>query len=156
MNSDSGVFHRQAQRATMTKGSQRLTPPSSGNSHQLTVFCLPAKSWRSCSQEQGIFMSDIAPALAYIAEGKLYTQTPGTAAKLIESPFVQGILDRVERDRERGEWKSQGMAWNFGSQMRGPFGPVGLPADRRRIRFSGVSSAGDGKQLLYSLDTDHV
>jgi hypothetical protein len=101
-------------------------------------------------------MNQNTPPIAYIAEGKLYTQTPETAAKLIESPFVQGILDRVERDRERGEWKSQGMAWNLGSQMRMPFGPVGLPADRRRIRFSGVTSAGDGKQLLYSLDTDHV
>src|SRR5215208_3367623 len=101
-------------------------------------------------------MSDVAPALAYIAEGKLYTQTPGTAARLIESPFVQGILDRVERDRERSEWKSQGMGWNFSASMRGPMGDMGLPADRRRIRFSGVTSAGDSKQLLYSLDTDHV
>jgi hypothetical protein len=101
-------------------------------------------------------MSEVAPALAYIAEGKLYTQTPGTAAKLIESPFVQGILDRVERDRERSEWKSQGMGWNFSSSMRNPMADMGLPADRRRIRFSGVTSAGDSKQLLYSLDTDHV
>jgi len=101
-------------------------------------------------------MNSSSPAIAYIAEGKLYTQTRDSAAKLIESPFVQGILDRVERDRERGEWKNQGMAWNFGSQMRMPFGPVGLPVDRRRIRFSGVTSAGDGRQLLYSLDTDHV
>ncbi|HEV8291816.1 MAG TPA: hypothetical protein VGP94_07815 [Tepidisphaeraceae bacterium] len=101
-------------------------------------------------------MSDVAPNVAYIAEGKLYTQAPAAPAKLIESPFVQGILDRVERDRERGEWKNQGMAWNFGSQMRMPFGSVGMPVDRRRIRFSGVTSAGDGKQLLYSLDTDHV
>jgi hypothetical protein len=101
-------------------------------------------------------MSEIAPALAYIAEGKLYTQAPGAAAKLIESPFVQGILDRVERDRERSEWKSQGMGWNFASSMRSPFGQTAMPADRRRIRFSGVTSAGNSSQLLYSLDTDHV
>src|SRR5258708_16847893 len=48
------------------------------------------------------------------------------------------------------------MAWNFGGQMGSQFGPMGLPVGRRRIRFSGVTSAGDGKQLLYSLDTDHV
>jgi len=56
-------------------------------------------------------MSDIAPALAYIAEGKLYTQTAGSAAKLIESPFVQGILDQWAADPsvpldtyEAGSW----------------------------------------------------
>jgi len=102
-------------------------------------------------------MSQTPPTLAYIAEGKLYTQSPGLAARLIESPFVQNILDRVERDRERGEWKNQGMAWNFASQMRGPLGAgMEIPADRRRIRFSGVCPAGDNKKLLYSLDTDHV
>jgi hypothetical protein len=106
---------------------------------------------------QGIRMSQVMPAVAYVAEGKLYTQAAGGPAKLIESQFVQGILDRVERDRQRGEWKNQGMAWNFGaSQMRGPLAAMGMPAERRRIRFSAVASAGNGKELLYALDTDHV
>jgi hypothetical protein len=101
-------------------------------------------------------MSQPVPAVAYVAEGKLYTRAPGAPAKLIDSPFVQGILDRVERDRQRSDWKSQGMAWNFGAQMRGPFAAMEVPGDRRRIRFSGVAPVAGGKELLYALDTDHV
>ncbi|MDQ3441401.1 MAG: hypothetical protein M3478_13750 [Planctomycetota bacterium] len=94
-------------------------------------------------------------SIAYVAEGKLYVRRPGSDPQLIDSPFVQGILDRVERARERNDWKSQGMAWGFGSQMRGPFGPVDVPAERRRIRFTGVAASGTN-ELLYALDTDHV
>src|SRR5688500_13501313 len=94
-------------------------------------------------------------SIAYVAEGKLYVRRPGKDAELIDSPFVQGILDRVERARERNDWKSQGMAWGFSSQMRGPMGAGEVPAERRRIRFAGVAGSGKG-ELLYALDTDHV
>ncbi len=100
-------------------------------------------------------MSQTTPAIAFVAEGKLYTQLPGQEAKLIESPFVQGILDRVERDRQRGEWKNQGMAWNFGAQMRGALPGMDIPVERRRIRFTGVAAVGNG-EMIYALDTDHV
>src|SRR4051812_44560051 len=102
-------MREQERRFTMTKHSQ-----SGGNPLSLTV--LFRRRSEGSRFRAGDPMSNVVPALAYIAEGKLYTQSPGLAAKLIESPFVQNILDRVERDRERGEWKSQGMAWNFASQ----------------------------------------
>ncbi len=100
-------------------------------------------------------MPQTAPTIAYIAEGKLYTQNPSEPAKLIDSVFVQTILDRVEKNRSRNEWKSQGMAWNFASRGGGnPFGMGAAPAEVRRIRFSGVAGGGQAKELLYAIDTD--
>src|SRR5688572_23438970 len=100
------------------------------------------------------------PKVAYLAEGKLYVHdgTSGASASLVESPFVQGILDRVERSRERNDWKNQGMGWNLTpGQMMGMNAMGGLvPAETRRIRFTGVASGGGAGQLLYALDTDHV
>jgi hypothetical protein len=102
--------------------------------------------------------------VAYLAEGKLYVHDlappaagPGEPT-LVDSPFVQGILDRVERNRERNDWKNQGgMAWNFSpGGMMGMGGMGAMPAETRRIRFTGVTSGGAAGQLLYSLDTDHV
>jgi hypothetical protein len=98
-----------------------------------------------------------SPRVAYLAEGKLYLFDPTAAApRLVESPFVQGILDRVERNRERNDWKNQGAGWNLTPQaMMGLPGMAGAPVETRRIRFTGVTDAGRG-QLLYALDTDHV
>jgi hypothetical protein len=101
----------------------------------------------------------MTPAIAYVAEGKLYTQRPGEAAKLVDSAFVQTILDRVERNRQRNEWKTEGMAWQVtqaAAAQRGMFGMTGLPAEVRRIRFSGVTAGAGGKDLLYAIDTDYV
>jgi hypothetical protein len=111
-----------------------------------------------------------SPKIAYLAEGKLYLLDldagAGAAAavpRLVESPFVQGILDRVERGRERHEWKNQGMSWNIRAGGLGGFGGLGggggdaaLPAETRRIRFTGVTAGAAPGQLLYALDTDHV
>lgn len=99
-------------------------------------------------------MNSSLPAFAYVAEGKLYSQLPGESAKLVESVFVQTILDRVETSRSRNEWKSAGMAWNFASSMRGN-ALAGAPAEVRRIRFSGVTAA-DPREMVYAIDTDYV
>ena len=104
-----------------------------------------------------------SPKIAYLAEGKLYLHDggPSDAPRLVESPFVQGILDRVERSRERNDWKNQGMGWNvraggfMGLPGMGGAGPGGAPAETRRVRFTGVAAGGAGR-LLYALDTDHV
>jgi hypothetical protein len=100
-----------------------------------------------------------APAkFAYLAEGKLYLHdgNPSAEPRLVESPFVQSILDRVERSRERNEWKNQGGSWLVGAGgMAGLPGVGGPAAETRRIRFTGVAPGGAGS-LLYALDTDHV
>jgi hypothetical protein len=108
-------------------------------------------------------MSTTPMKVAYLAEGKLYVHDGGgqsasadaAVGTLIESPFVQGILDRVERNRERNEWKDG--AWRFSSgSFMGLGGMPRAPVETRRIRFTGVTSGGGAGQLLYALDTDHV
>ncbi len=102
-------------------------------------------------------MMEKTTKIAYLAEGKVYLSgSPDAPGELVESPFAQGILDRVERNRERNDWKSQSLGWNLtGGRMMGMPGLGNAPAEVRRIRFTSVASAGDGL-LLYSLDTDHV
>jgi hypothetical protein len=95
------------------------------------------------------------PTIAYVAEGKLYLKREGNQPQLIESPFVQGLLDRVARTREKNDWKSSGMAWQFSSRQMSP-NAAGPSTETRRIRFSGVSRGGADGELLYALDTDHV
>src|SRR5690348_6431291 len=95
--------------------------------------------------------------VAYLAEGKLFVHDGAAAseATLVESPFVQGILDRLERNRERNEWKNGGWSFSAASFM-GMGGMSRVPVETRRIRFTGVTSGGNPGQLLYALDTDHV
>ncbi len=99
-------------------------------------------------------------AYCYVAEGKLYLKRPGDAvATLVDSSFVQEILDRAERNRERNDWRQEGIAWNFGRSMpmRGSGdGPQAPPAESRRIRFTGIADSNGGDNLYYALDTDYV
>jgi hypothetical protein len=97
-------------------------------------------------------MSQSTPAFAFVAEGKLYSQSPGETAKSVDSVFVQTILDRVENSRARNEWKTGGMAWNI---TRGGMAAQGPAAEVRRIRFSGVT-AGAASEMIYAIDTDYV
>lgn len=96
------------------------------------------------------------PAVAYIAEGKLYLKGAGGEPRLIDSPFVQGILDRVSRDRQRNEWKAQGgIGWNFGARSMMPM-PGQPPAEVRRVQYTGVGRGAGAGELVYAIDTDHV
>jgi hypothetical protein len=99
-------------------------------------------------------MNSLLPAVAYVADGKLYSQLPGESPSAVESVFVQTILDRVESSRARDDWKNQGMAWNLTNMRRGGL-PGGGVAETRRIRFSGVTAA-DAREMIYAIDTDYV
>ena len=96
-------------------------------------------------------MSTSIPTVAYLAEGKLYLCEPGKGSGVIDSPFAQQIVDRQERNRERHDWKSEGMAW---SVTRNPLGvPMGH-AGVRQVAFAGVANgASNGVQteLVYGL-----
>jgi hypothetical protein len=93
------------------------------------------------------------PAIAYVAEGKLYTQAATGEAKLVESSFLQGILDRVEKNRQRNEWKG-GMAWDFSSRGMNPMAMNIQAGEVRRVRFTGVAAGPTSNEVLYTLDTD--
>lgn len=98
------------------------------------------------------------PTIAYLAEGKLYLKKPGAEPVPVDSPFVQQMLDRAERGRQRNEWKGGGgMAWNLNAAGRGPWNMQGFaPADIRHVRFTGVAPGREAGQLLYALDTTNV
>jgi hypothetical protein len=93
------------------------------------------------------------PAVAYIAEGKLYLKEGAAAARLLDSPFVQGILDRVSRDQQRNDWKSR--TWQL-SRALVPVPNAGAVAEIRRVQYTGVSRGEGSRQLVYAIDTDHV
>jgi hypothetical protein len=98
----------------------------------------------------------MADRIAYVAEGKLYLKKTDTAdaAQLLESPFVQTMLDRSERTRQRYDWKNQGMAWQLNPAGMMGLGRGAMP-NVRQVRVSGLSR-GEGDALMYSLETDTV
>src|SRR5437879_5200927 len=90
-------------------------------------------------------------SIAYLAKGKLHLWEPGKGARLIESSFVQQMVDRQERNRERHDWKAEGLAWQVTRN------PLGIPATDPRLRqvnFAGVSKGaanGPHLELIYAL-----
>ena len=95
-------------------------------------------------------------AVAYLAEGKLYLVSPGAEKPtLVESHFVEEMLERRERNRQRHEWRQSGMAWNFRGMVPGTAAP--MTAGSRPVRFGCVALARDGSgELVYALQTDTV
>jgi hypothetical protein len=94
-------------------------------------------------------------AIAYLADGKLFLKQGDDPPRLIESPFVQQMLDRVQRSSQRNNWKNSGMGWQFSAA--GMMGMAGAQMPQmRRVRFSGLTRGTRSGELLYALDTDHV
>ena len=96
------------------------------------------------------------PAIAYVAEGKLYTQGVTGEPRLVESTFVQNILDRVEKNRERNDWKSGNMSWQLSGRGMNAFGAMAKTGEVRRTHFAGVAAGPSANEVLYSIDTDHA
>lgn len=95
-------------------------------------------------------------SFAYLAEGKLYVSRNGGAPELVTSPFVQGILDRGSRERQRNEWKTKGAGWQFGAGGLRSAMPGAPTPELRRIQYTGIARGQSSGELLYALDTDHV
>ena len=101
----------------------------------------------------------MTPTIAYLAEGKLYLKRPAESPALIDSPFVQQMMDRIERSRQRHNWKNDSMGWRMNTAAgfgANAMGGGGAPADVRRVRFSGLTRGQQAGELLYTIDTDHV
>lgn len=97
------------------------------------------------------------PAIAYVAEGKLYAQGAEGEARLVESAFVQNILERVEKNRERNEWKGGNIAWQIG--IRRAMNPLGIApqaAEVRRTHFVGLAAGPSANEVMYTIDTDYA
>ena len=103
-------------------------------------------------------MGSTIPRIAYIAEGKLYLKSPDSDAKLVDSPFVQGMIDRAERDRQRNDWKDSGggMAWNLSpGRMRTGMMPA-ANGPLRRVQWVSVTSGPTPDEVIYGISAEHV
>lgn len=95
--------------------------------------------------------------IAYIAESKLYLQEGQRPSELHESAWVQELVDRAERSRERNSWKDEGLAWNMhaGGTMTRMLTQY-RPAEVRNVEFAGVCRGRHEAELFYAINTDHV
>ncbi len=88
--------------------------------------------------------------LVYISHGKLFMKSGNNDPQEVQSPYVQEMMDRVERAKQRHSWK-QGTA--FDSSF------VGKDADRsseqRGLNATSAQFTSDGK-LIYFLRDSHV
>ena len=105
-------------------------------------------------------MSTPDPEIAYLAEGKLYHKPSGKDVKLIQSHFLQELLDRRNRDNQRSSWKSQGMMWNVTAQqdwqaiaqVRG----AALAGNTRMENIAAVCIGRQSGEIFYALNTQTI
>ena len=51
-----------------------------------------------------------AGAIAYLAQGKVFIAKGGSPGEPVDSRFVEELLDRSERNRQRNTWRDDSMA----------------------------------------------
>jgi hypothetical protein len=91
------------------------------------------------------------PALAFLANHKLYVRKNGTT-QLLESEFERSVRERAASIERRHAWKSQGR----GAMFTGAFAAqLGHGGDAVPISLTGLT-AGHSGALLYSMETDAV
>ena len=95
------------------------------------------------------------PTIAYLAEGKLHVVAADGADRQIESPFIEQMLERRERDRQNKKWRASGMMWNVTNAAEERAFDQAAAGDGRRVRFTSVAP-GAGETLLYTIDTDTI
>lgn len=90
--------------------------------------------------------------IAYIAGGKLFLYRDGGSTP-IESPFVQTLVAREERNREANSWRAGSLSWNLGA---GPqlmaLQVADVTGDPRSFWFTGVARVAPG-ELVYTLES---
>jgi hypothetical protein len=88
-------------------------------------------------------------ALAFISGGKLFYQTPGQELRELQSPYVQSVMDRMERSRQLHAWKEgTSLAMNFAGRGRGG------DASSQALQIQTISAqfTGDGRVLYFLKD----
>jgi hypothetical protein len=84
-------------------------------------------------------------AVAYISGGRLFCKTENGPAREIDSPYIQQVVDRVERSKERNAWK-QGTSF----QVAAHGGVRDFEGAGAGIQFSSALFCKD-RSLLYFL-----
>ncbi|MGH8446609.1 MAG: TolB family protein [Solimonas sp.] len=87
-------------------------------------------------------------ALGFISGGKLFYRPPGQDLREVQSPYVQTVMDRMERSRQLHGWK-EGTAFGAsftGQEHRGASAGLGIQATAAEFV--------DRERLLYFLKDD--
>lgn len=87
------------------------------------------------------------PRLAFISRGKLFYKDGNTDLKELHSPYVQGVMDRMERAQQRQGWK-KGTA--FETSYVGNRSNV--PSDQLDIRATTAQFTPEGTMLYFLRD----
>ena len=111
-------------RRKATVASPALQPASGGT---------PGKSWDH--------------ALAFISRGKLFYRAPGQELREIHSPYVQGVMDRMERSRQLHGWK-EGTAFAMSFTGRNQAGQT----DAVQIQATSAQFAAHDRMLYFLKD----
>lgn len=93
-----------------------------------------------------------APPVAFVSRGKLFHWNAAQAAvREIQSPYVQGVMDRAERSRRLHGWK-EGTAFGAAFSRAGPRGGASAaqPIQATSIQFTGP------ERVLYFLRDENV
>lgn len=91
--------------------------------------------------------------VAFISEGILHTLSAAdTKPAVVSSPYVEQLIERAERDRERNSWKQSSSGWNFALAAGAPPWAFEGQDSNRVARFIAVAPAGEGN-LVYALQT---
>lgn len=85
--------------------------------------------------------------LAFISGGKLFYQVPGQELRELHSPYVQTVMDRMERSRQIHGWKEgTGFAMSFtGREQRGA-------SQALQIQATSAQFTGGGSVLYFLKD----
>lgn len=99
---------------------------------------------------------DRTPAFLYLAQGRLFIKkNPEREAQRLESPFVQGIEDRRQQEREKRGFDRGGLMWNVANRPEMSALATGLEP-QRLLRFTGMSPGNSPDDIYYALQTEAI
>lgn len=89
-------------------------------------------------------------SLVFISRGKMFLKDGNRELRELQSPYIQNVLDRMERSRQRNSWK-EGTAFesSFISERSN------VPSDQHMLRATSAQFLPNGK-ILYFLSDDKV
>ncbi len=95
--------------------------------------------------------------VAYLSRGRLLVQSPGAAAREVESPFARQTTERRERQRQARGWQETSGLWGNMAMEENPLEAMQANvAVRRPIRFSALTAGRNTGDVYYLLDLHGV
>ncbi|HTR41125.1 MAG TPA: hypothetical protein VMH87_05875 [Pseudomonadales bacterium] len=95
-----------------------------------------------------------APAIAYLAQGRIRVKNGNEAPRTIESVFGNSIREKAVRAQQQNSWKSGG---NDGSPFsRAIWGKAGMTGQEIPLMITSICSSRETGSLIYSLESDSL